>query len=41
MDDTPGNEPLRNDFSELNADLLHAIMELASDGIWDWNAKTG
>lgn len=41
MDDTPGNEPLRNDFSELNADLLHAIMELVSDGIWDWNAKTG
>ena len=41
MDDTPGNEPLRNDFSELNADLLHAIMELVSDGIWDWNATTG
>ncbi|EIK72127.1 sensory box diguanylate cyclase (GGDEF) domain protein [Pseudomonas synxantha BG33R] len=41
MDDTPGNEPLRNDFSELHADLLHAIMELVSDGIWDWNAKTG
>ncbi|MCK3863796.1 diguanylate cyclase [Pseudomonas sp. B329] len=41
MDDTPSNEPLRNDFSELNADLLHAIMELVSDGIWDWNATTG
>ena len=41
MDDTPGNEPLRNEFSELNADLLHAIMELVSDGIWDWNATTG
>ena len=41
MDDKPGNEPLRNDFSELNADLLHAIMELVSDGIWDWNATTG
>ncbi|MBJ2217664.1 MULTISPECIES: diguanylate cyclase domain-containing protein [Pseudomonas] len=41
MDDTPGNEPLRNDVSELNVDLLHAIMELVSDGIWDWNAKTG
>ena len=41
MDDTPSNEPLRNDVSELNVDLLHAIMELVSDGIWDWNATTG
>lgn len=41
MHDTSGNEPLRNDFSDLNADLLHAIMELVSDGIWDWNANTG
>lgn len=41
MDDTSGNEPLRNDVSDLNADLLHAIMELVSDGIWDWNANTG
>ncbi|WP_300630496.1 sensor domain-containing diguanylate cyclase [Pseudomonas sp.] len=41
MDDTTGNEPLRNDFSGLTADMLHAIMELVSDGIWDWNANTG
>ena len=41
MDDTSGNNPLRNDFSELNADMLHAVMELVSDGIWDWNANTG
>ena len=41
MDDTAGNEIPRNDFSDLNADLLHAIMELVSDGIWDWNANTG
>lgn len=41
MDDTTGNEPLRNDISDLSADMLHAIMELVSDGIWDWNANTG
>ncbi|QOQ75438.1 diguanylate cyclase [Pseudomonas poae] len=41
MDDHSGNKPLRNDFSELNADMLHAVMELVSDGIWDWNANTG
>lgn len=41
MDDTSANEPLSNDFCDLNADMLHAIMELVSDGIWDWNANTG
>lgn len=41
MDDTTGNEPLRNDFSELSADMFHAVMELVSDGVWDWNANTG
>jgi len=41
MDDTSASEPLRNDFPDLNADMLHAIMELVSDGIWDWNANTG
>jgi diguanylate cyclase (GGDEF)-like protein/PAS domain S-box-containing protein len=41
MDDTSASEPLRNDFSDLNADMLHAIMELVSDGIWDWNANSG
>jgi len=41
MDDTTGSEIPRNDFSDLSADLLHAIMELVSDGIWDWNANTG
>ena len=41
MDDTSGKEPLRNEVSDLNVDLLHAIMELVSDGIWDWNANTG
>ncbi|WP_419794076.1 diguanylate cyclase [Pseudomonas palleroniana] len=41
MDDTSDNPPLRNDFSDLNSELLHAVMELVSDGIWDWNANTG
>ncbi|NVZ51838.1 diguanylate cyclase [Pseudomonas sp. B6002] len=41
MDDTSDSKPLRNDFSDLNADMLHAVMELVSDGIWDWNANTG
>lgn len=41
MDDTSGNDAMGNDFSDLNADMLHAVMELVSDGIWDWNANTG
>lgn len=41
MNDTSATEPLRNDFSDFNVDMLHAIMELVSDGIWDWNANTG
>lgn len=41
MDDTSDDNSLRNDFSDLNADMLHAVMELVSDGIWDWNANTG
>ena len=41
MDDTSSSKPMKNDFSDLNADMLHAVMELVSDGIWDWNANTG
>ena len=41
MDDIPGNSPLHDDFSHLNADMLHTVLELVSDGIWDWNANTG
>ncbi len=41
MDDTSSNKPLHNDFSDLSTDMLHAVMELVSDGIWDWNANTG
>jgi diguanylate cyclase (GGDEF)-like protein/PAS domain S-box-containing protein len=37
MDDTSGNKPS----TDLNADILHAVMELVSDGVWDWNANTG
>ncbi|WP_448124310.1 sensor domain-containing diguanylate cyclase [Pseudomonas veronii] len=37
MDDTAGNKPS----TDLNADMLHAVMELVSDGVWDWNANTG
>ncbi|SDV04078.1 diguanylate cyclase domain-containing protein [Pseudomonas mucidolens] len=41
MDDTSGMSPLKNECSDLHTDMLHAIMELVSDGIWDWNANTG
>ncbi|PRA26754.1 sensor domain-containing diguanylate cyclase [Pseudomonas poae] len=41
MDDIPGNSPMYHDFSHLNADMLHTVLELVSDGIWDWNANTG
>lgn len=37
MDDTAGNKPS----TDLNADMLHAVIELVSDGVWDWNANTG
>jgi PAS domain S-box-containing protein len=41
MDDRSSNKPLKNDFSDLTTDMLHAVMELVSDGVWDWNANTG
>lgn len=41
MDDTTGMTPLQFDGLDLNTDILHAIMELVSDGIWDWNANSG
>ncbi len=41
MDDISGDSPLHDDFSQLNADMLHTVLELVSDGIWDWNANTG
>ena len=41
MDDISDNNPLKHDFSHFNADMLHTVLELVSDGIWDWNANTG
>ena len=41
MGDTSDLDPLNSELFDVNADLVHAIMELVSDGIWDWNANTG
>ncbi|WP_339435961.1 MULTISPECIES: diguanylate cyclase domain-containing protein [unclassified Pseudomonas] len=41
MNDTSDTNPLKQDFSHFNADMLHTVLELVSDGIWDWNANTG
>lgn len=34
-------ESLKLNLSDLNEGMLHTILELVSDGIWDWNANTG
>lgn len=41
MNDTSDNTPHTHDFSAFNSDMLHTVMELVSDGVWDWNANTG
>jgi diguanylate cyclase (GGDEF)-like protein/PAS domain S-box-containing protein len=41
MGEASNIEPLKFNVSDLNDDMLHTIMELVSDGIWDWNANTG
>ncbi|MDN3219343.1 sensor domain-containing diguanylate cyclase [Pseudomonas nunensis] len=41
MGDATDIEPLKFNLSDFNEDMLHTIMELVSDGIWDWNANTG
>ena len=41
MGEASNIEPLKFNLSDLNEDMLHTIMELVSDGIWDWNANTG
>ena len=41
MGDATDIEPLKFNLSDFNQDMLHTIMELVSDGIWDWNANTG
>ncbi|RON18361.1 diguanylate cyclase [Pseudomonas brassicacearum] len=33
--------PFKFNVSDFSEDLLHTILELVSDGIWDWNANTG
>ncbi|MDE1167270.1 MAG: diguanylate cyclase [Pseudomonas sp.] len=35
------NNGLKIDAADLNEDMLHSILELISDGIWDWNANSG
>ncbi|WP_053181746.1 sensor domain-containing diguanylate cyclase [Pseudomonas kilonensis] len=41
MGDASNIDMLRFDLSDLDEGVLHTILELVSDGIWDWNANTG
>lgn len=41
MGDASNIDMLRLDLSGLDEGVLHTILELVSDGIWDWNANTG
>jgi diguanylate cyclase (GGDEF)-like protein/PAS domain S-box-containing protein len=41
MGEASNIEPLKLNVSDMNDDMLHTILELVSDGIWDWNANTG
>ena len=41
MGEASNIEPLKFNVSDMNEDMLHTILELVSDGIWDWNANTG
>ncbi|MGE8152810.1 sensor domain-containing diguanylate cyclase [Pseudomonas vancouverensis] len=41
MGEASNIEPLKFDVADMNDGVLHALMELISDGIWDWNANTG
>ncbi|NUU39269.1 sensor domain-containing diguanylate cyclase [Pseudomonas sp. C2B4] len=41
MGEASNIEPLKFNVSDLNEGMLHTILELVSDGIWDWNANTG
>ena len=40
MDGASEIETLKFNLSDLNEDMLHTILELVSDGIWDWNRET-
>jgi diguanylate cyclase (GGDEF)-like protein/PAS domain S-box-containing protein len=41
MGEASNIEPVKFNASDMNDDMLHTILELVSDGIWDWNANTG
>lgn len=41
MGDASNIDGLRLDLSDLDEDVLHTLLELVSDGIWDWNANSG
>ncbi|MBT2337832.1 MULTISPECIES: sensor domain-containing diguanylate cyclase [Pseudomonas] len=41
MENASNMDTLRFDLSDLDEGVLHTILELVSDGIWDWNANTG
>ncbi|MGY2339259.1 sensor domain-containing diguanylate cyclase [Pseudomonas sp. SDO5532_S415] len=41
MGEASNIEPVKFNVSDMNDGMLHAILELVSDGIWDWDANTG
>lgn len=41
MVEASNTESLKFNLSDLDEGMLHTILELVSDGIWDWNANTG
>lgn len=41
MGEASNIEPAKFNVSDMNDGMLHAILELVSDGIWDWDANTG
>ncbi|RKS17771.1 PAS domain S-box-containing protein/diguanylate cyclase (GGDEF)-like protein [Pseudomonas sp. WPR_5_2] len=41
MGDASNIEPVKFNVSDMNDGMLHTLLELVSDGIWDWNANTG
>ncbi|MDO7899338.1 sensor domain-containing diguanylate cyclase [Pseudomonas citrulli] len=41
MGNASNMDAFRFDLSDLDEGVLHTILELVSDGIWDWNANTG
>jgi diguanylate cyclase (GGDEF)-like protein/PAS domain S-box-containing protein len=41
MGEASNIEPVKFNVSDMSDDMLHTVLELVSDGIWDWNANTG